>query len=345
MESPKDPPDLARTPAVEGDTDGAREEREAPSSRIGVEVDSLRPPPGEGLLWRLRGVVRMMRPHQWVKNVFVLAPVVFAREIFDPLLLTRAASAFLVFCLLAAAVYTINDLADVESDRSHPIKRFRPIAWGQVPPSMARVVAVVLVIVGLTGAALTSLPLLAVAAAYFALNVAYSLRLKHVAYVDVACISAGFVLRVMAGGFGTRIVVSNYLLVCTALLALFLGFGKRRQELAVAMGKASLQRAALESYSKRGLDTALATMGVATVVTYLAYTLDPHTVAFFRSDYLWVSTVFVVLGVARFLFLVSHRPRAESPTQEMLKDGPFVAIMLSWVILIIWLVYNLRPGR
>jgi len=341
----------ARWGYVAGPFDDIRPAVESPKSVDDVsrealaDVDSMRPASGEGVLWRVRGVIRMMRPHQWVKNVFVLAPVVFAKEIFDPLLLARAASAFLVFCLLAAAVYTINDLADVESDRSHPIKRFRPIAWGQVPPQLARTVAVVLVLGGLLWAGFTSLPLLAVAAGYFTLNVAYSLKLKHVAYLDVACISTGFVLRVMAGGFGTRIQVSSYLLLCTALLALFLGFGKRRQELAVARNKASLQRAALESYTRRGLDIALGVTGAATVITYLAYTLHPHTIAFFRSDHLWVSTVFVLLGVSRFLFLVSHRPRAESPTQEMLKDGPFVAIMLSWVVLVMLLVYNLRPTR
>jgi decaprenyl-phosphate phosphoribosyltransferase len=293
----------------------------------------------------MRGVVRMMRPHQWVKNVFVLAPVVFAREVFAAPLLARAGSGFLIFCLLASAVYTLNDLADVEADRRHPIKRFRSIASGQVSAGLARAVAVLLVLVALGWASLVAPGLLVVSVLYFALNVAYSLKLKHVAYLDVGCIAAGFVLRVMAGGYAAQIEVSRYLLLCTALLALFLGFGKRRQELAVALGRAGSQRASLEAYTKRGLQTALVVTAVLTVATYLAYTLDPHTIEFFRSRHLWVSTVFVVLGVWRFLFLVSHRPRAESPTQEMLKDGPFVAIVLSWVVLVMWLVYNLQPAN
>ncbi len=299
---------------------------------------------GEGLLWRLGGVVRTVRPHQWVKNVFVLAPVVFAKEIFDRLLLERATAAFFVFCLLAGAVYAMNDLADIEADRKHPVKRYRPIASGRVPVPVARGLAAVLV-AGALGWAYTLRPEFAlVAAVYFAQNVAYSFKLKHIAYLDVGFIAAGFVLRVMGGGYATRTPVSGYILVCTALLALFLGFGKRRHELSAAAGKASLQRAALEQYSKRGLDVALAVTGIATVTTYVVYTLDPRTQAFFRSESLWPSSLFVLLGVGRFLQLVKSRPKAESPTQEMLRDGPFVGIVLMWVVLVMIVVYRLKPG-
>jgi 4-hydroxybenzoate polyprenyltransferase len=296
------------------------------------------------VLWRAGGLVKMVRPHQWVKNVFVLAPVFFAKDLFQPQLAIRAAGAFGVFCVLAGAVYTINDLVDAEADRQHPVKRHRPIASGRVPPGMARVAAVVLVVTGLAGAAYGPLPFLITASAYFAQNIAYSFWLKKVAYLDVSLIAAGFVLRVMAGGYGTYIRVSNYLLVCTALLALFLGFGKRRHELAAAAHRAKKQRAALEAYSERGLDVALGVTGVATVTTYVAYTVDSSTRAFFRSDYLWLTTVFVVWAVIRFLHLVRSRPRAESPTQEMLKDGPFVAAVLLWIMVVVWIVYNLHPS-
>ncbi len=298
----------------------------------------------EGLLWRIGGVIRTVRPHQWVKNVFVLAPVVFAKEIFDRRLLESAAAAFFVFCLLAGAVYAMNDLADIEADRKHPVKRHRPIASGRVPVPVARALAAILVVGSLVWAYVIRPEFALVAAVYFAQNVAYSFKLKHVAYLDVSFIAAGFVLRVMGGGFATRTPVSNYILVCTALLALFLGFGKRRHELSAAAGKASLQRAALEQYSKRGLDLALAATGVATVATYVIYTLDPRTRAFFRSDSLWPSSLFVMLGVGRFLQLVKSRPKSESPTQEMLRDGPFVGIVLMWVVLVMWVVYRLKPG-
>jgi 4-hydroxybenzoate polyprenyltransferase len=293
---------------------------------------------------RLRGVVRTLRPHQWVKNVFVLAPVVFAKEVFETRLLLQAASAFAVFCLLAGAVYAMNDVADVEADRLHPVKRFRPIASGRVPLAWARALCVGLVLTALGWASSLGVWFLVTAMAYFALNLGYSLRLKHVAYVDVCCIAAGFVLRVMAGGFATHIAVSKYLLLCTALLALFLGFGKRRHELTIAERKGGQTRAALESYTRGGIDLALAVTGVATVASYLSYTLDSHTRAFFRRDDLWLSTIFVLLGVFRFLWIVRTRPRAESPTQEMLRDSTFVAIVLGWVALVMWMVYRLRPS-
>lgn len=306
--------------------------------------------------WRIGGLLHTIRPHQWVKNAFVLAPVVFAKEVFDLALLVRAGAAFVVFCLLAGAVYTMNDLGDVAADRQHPVKRMRPIASGRVPVAWARATIVVLLALAIIGAvaiegALQSLQVsptfglfVAVATAYFVNNVAYTSRLKHLAYLDVSSIAVGFVLRVMAGGFATNVPVSAYLFVCTALLAAFLGFGKRRHELTAARANAKRQRAALEAYSRRGLDVALWITAAATTLTYVAYTLDPRTRAFFRTDWLWPSTLFVILGVGRFVQLVQTRPEAESPTQEMLKDGPFVLIVVSWVILVMWVVYHLQPG-
>jgi 4-hydroxybenzoate polyprenyltransferase len=299
---------------------------------------------GQKRMSLVAGVVRTVRPHQWVKNVFVLAPVVFAKEAFDPAVLIRAAGAFSVFCLLTGAVYTINDLADVEADRTHPVKRHRPIACGAVPLGIARAMAAALIAVALGFATLISFGFAGVVAGYFLLNLAYSFRLKHLAYVDVVCIATGFVLRVWGGGVATEIQVSKYLLLCTALLALFLGFGKRRHELSADGPRAGRQRAALESYGRRGLDTAMAVTAVTTLVTYVVYTLDPRTRAFFKSDWLWASALFVLLGELRFLFLVRNRPKAESPTQEMLKDGPFVAIVAGWIMLVLWVVYNLHPA-
>ncbi len=337
-----DPPDSEETESE--DPPKVRDGRASGTHPTVSAEDGIPPRISGSIFWRIGGVVKTVRPHQWVKNVFVLAPVVFAKEIFDPLLLTRAAGAFIVFCLLAGAVYTLNDIMDVEADRQHPVKRHRPIAAGRVPMGFAWGMLIVLVAGSLTGAAVSSLGYLAAALAYFTINVAYSVKLKQVAYLDVVLIAAGFVLRVVGGGLATRIDVSAYLFVCTALLALFLGFGKRRHELAGAGGSAKKQRAALERYSKPGLDIALGITGLATMVTYLAYTLDPNTQEFFKTKWLWPSTAFVALGVWRFLHLVRSRPKSESPTQEMLKDGPFVGIVLLWVVLVMWVVYHLRPS-
>lgn len=326
---------------------------ESPPSSAPLESGPYSSQPSRPLLQRgeprssvseLRGLIRTIRPHQWIKNIFVLAPVVFATKLFDPVMLSNALVAFVAFCLLAGAVYTFNDLTDVAADRQHPVKRQRPIASGRVRESVARAFAIALVVISL-GAALWVSPWFAViATGYFLLNIAYTLRLKNVAYVDVGCIALGFVLRVLGGGAATRIEVSWYLFACTALLALFLGFGKRRHELTTAAARRGQQRAALETYTKRGLDAALMATASATVLTYLVYTLDPSTRAFFRAGVLWPTTLFVILGVARFIHIVRFRPKAESPTQEMLSDGPMVAIVLLWIVVVIWLVYNLQPG-
>ncbi|HTJ84307.1 MAG TPA: UbiA prenyltransferase family protein, partial [Polyangiaceae bacterium] len=290
----------------------------APEEKSSPGVSDSGPPPllpafkRGSLPWRLVGVLRTMRPSQWVKNAFVLAPVVFAKQITHPSIIVSAGGAFGVFCLLAGAVYTMNDLVDVEADRVHPKKRFRPIASGRVPIPVARVVAVLLVLASLGGALLGPWQFFATALGYLVLQIAYSFRLKKIAYVDVGCIAAGFVLRVLAGSFAVRVAPSGYMLACTALLALFLGFGKRRHELAGS--NAAKQRAALEQYSPQALTTALAITGLGAVGTYFAYTLDSGTQAFFDSKWLWVTTLHPLFGVARFLQLVVGRPKAETPT-------------------------------
>lgn len=303
----------------------------------------------------VKGLVKTVRPHQWVKNLFVMAPMFFHKDVFlstpaGPALnlrvTARAVAATAVFCLLAGAVYTINDLVDVDADRVHPVKRHRPIASGAVPVPAARLAAAVLVAGSLGAAALLSPWFAAVAALYFAQNVAYSFKLKHVAFLDVGLIAFGFVLRVFAGGVATDTHVSGYMLACTALLALFLGFGKRRHEIGGAT--AGKQRQALEAYTKASLNVALAVTGTATAATYVAYTIDPATRRFFNSDWLWVTAPFTVFGIVRFLMLVSGRAgrgkRAESPTQEMLSDVPFVLNLVAWVVVVVAVVYRLRPG-
>jgi 4-hydroxybenzoate polyprenyltransferase len=284
-----------------------------------------------------------MRPQQWVKNVFVIAPVFFAKDIFDLSLLKRALAAFLVFCLLAGAVYTMNDIVDVEGDRIHPVKRHRPIASGRVPIGAAKILAVVLALLSLASGFVLGWPFVVVAVLYFVQNIAYSFKLKNVAYVDVSLIAAGFVLRVVAGAFAIHVPVSNYILACTLLLALFLGFGKRRHELAQAAHNAKKQRAALEAYSPRALSIALALTAIATQVCYTAYTLDPTTRARFHSDWLWLTSPFTLFGMARFLQLVTSRPKAESPTQEILRDVPFIVNIILWVVVVLAIIYGLRP--
>jgi 4-hydroxybenzoate polyprenyltransferase len=316
---------------------------------------SLQLPVSKGRGGLLRGVIKTLRPHQWVKNLFVLAPMFFHKDVFlrtaqgpalNLALTGRALAATAVFCLLAGSIYTINDIADVAADRLHPVKRFRPIASGVVPEGVAWAVAIALVVFSLGMSYLIAPALAVVAVVYFAENLAYTFKLKKVAFLDVGLIAFGFVLRVLAGGIATDVHVSGYMLACTALLALFLGFGKRRQELALA--NAGKQRAALEAYTAKSLNWAMAITGSATVATYVAYTLDPVTRAFFNTNYLWLTAPNVAFGIVRFLQIVSGKAgrgvKAESPTQEMLRDVPFVLTIVVWVIVVVAIVYQLRPG-
>jgi 4-hydroxybenzoate polyprenyltransferase len=328
-------------------------DRSSMGATEGAPVEPSEPPPRQGSM--VSGLVKSLRPHQWVKNLFVMAPMFFGKDVFvqvagvpalNLIVTGRAVAATAVFCLLAGAVYTINDLVDVEADRVHPVKRFRPIASGVVPEQVAKAMAIALVVVSLGTAWLIDWRFAGVALLYFAENLAYTFRLKKVAFLDVGLIAFGFVLRVAAGGLATGIRPSGYMIACTALLALFLGFGKRRHELAGE--NAAKQRAALEAYTPASLNAALALAGGATIVTYVAYTLDSATRAFFRSDFLWLTAPFTVFGILRFLFLVSGRGgrglKSESPTQEMLRDVPFVLNLVVWVLVIVAIIYRLRPS-
>lgn len=279
-----------------------------------------------------------MRPRQWVKNLFVLAPLVFAKELFSPTAALRALAAFAAFCLLASAVYFLNDLVDVVADRAHPVKRNRPIASGVLTIDAARRIAFVLVVVALGASVALGWAFLACAVAYLAQNFAYSFKLKRIAYLDVLSIAVGFELRVVSGSYAAQVPPSVYLLVVTFLLASFLGLGKRMHELNQG-ARAEKQRAALKAYDPRVLSALLYLTATATLATYVVYTLDPSTRHMFGSDYLIATAAFSVFGVLRFIHLVRHSATAESPTEEMLRDKPFLVNLGLWAISIVAVIY------
>jgi 4-hydroxybenzoate polyprenyltransferase len=279
-----------------------------------------------------------MRPHQWVKNLFVLAPLVFAKELGEAGPALRTAAAFGLFCLASSTVYILNDLADIEADRAHPVKRNRPLASGQVPTAVARAVGLGLAAFVLAASTFLGGWVVASIGGYLALNLAYTFGLKRIAYVDVLSITAGFELRVLAGTFAAQVPPTLYLLVVTFLLATFLGFGKRMHELVQGEG-ATKQRAVLARYNRRTLLALLYTTGLATVATYVVYTLDPSNRSAFGTDYLLLSAPMPLFGVLRFLHLVRTQPEVESPTEEMLKDKPFLANLALWVVVVLSLIY------
>ncbi|MBN1770772.1 MAG: decaprenyl-phosphate phosphoribosyltransferase [Deltaproteobacteria bacterium] len=273
----------------------------------------------------LFGIFRTLRPHQWVKNVFVLAPLVFSRHLGEHGITLRAVAAMLVFCLLSGSVYAINDVLDAEKDRAHPTKRNRPVASGKVPPRVASAVAVGLIAVSIGGAAVLGVGFSIVASAYLLLNLAYSAYLKEVVFVDVLIIASGFVLRVLGGSLASDVRASSWLLACTFLLALFLALGKRAHELRTAGEKAGERRPVLLRYSAGAIRALMAATGLATLGAYAAYTLAPHTREFFGTSLLVLTTPFPALGLARFWWLVRRPHGGESPTDAMLRD-PLVLV-------------------
>lgn len=285
----------------------------------------------------LPGLLRTMRPHQWVKNLFVLVPLVFAQELFDLHAALRALFGFAIFCLVAGSVYILNDLVDVEADRQHPTKKNRPIASGQVPESAAKTALGVLILVSLLGMYFLGWPFLGATTAYLVQNVAYSFALKKVAYLDVLLIAAGFELRVIAGAFAAEVPASWYVLLVTFVFATFLGLGKRLHELGHSEDGAA--RKALEAYDARTVTRLMGVTGLLTVITYVAYTLDPHTAETFGTEYLWITTVFTLFGMVRFVQLVRRKGDADSPTDAMLRDVPFLANLVCWAICIVVLLY------
>lgn len=280
---------------------------------------------------------KTMRPVQWVKNVFVLAPLVFGGELLTPAFALRGAGAFAVFCVLASSVYVLNDLVDVESDREHPKKKHRPIASGKLSIEAARTAFVVLLSIAIGGGALLGHEFLFAAMAYLILNLAYSFALKKVAYLDVVALAGCYELRVLAGAFAADVPASVYLLVETFLLSSFLGLGKRAHELAHLGGGET--RKALRGYSPGALKALLALTGLATVVTYAMWTLDAHTIAMFGTPYLVYTTPFMIIGVGRFVQLIQHAD-TESPTEAMLRDKLFVATFIVGAIVVLALIYR-----
>jgi decaprenyl-phosphate phosphoribosyltransferase len=288
------------------------------------------------------GLVRTIRPHQWVKNVFVAAPLVFSRHLEDPAYLWREAAAVLAFCLLSGAVYAFNDVRDVAADRVHPTKRHRPIAAGELSERAALVWSGILAAVALGGCLALRWQLAVWAALYFAQNIAYSVKLKHVAFVDVSLIATGFLLRVLAGSAAISVRASGWVLACTALLALFFGLGKRAHELAWAesAGASTATRAALSGYRLPVVRVAMLVLGVLTCAAYVAYTLDNHTVELFGTRNLVYSAPFVAIGIVRFLSLALWKPGVESPTDAMLRDPWFLADLAAATATVLYIIYG-----
>jgi 4-hydroxybenzoate polyprenyltransferase len=296
----------------------------------------LKPFPGPALapvaeLPRRRSPARAafvaLRPRQWLKNLLLFAGIIFAAEIGDASRWIQAVAAFVAYCAASSAAYLVNDLRDAEADRLHPVKRRRPIARGELRPRVAVGLSCVLAALALGIAVALGPGSLACLLCFVALQVAYTLRLKHVVLVDVLVIAALFVVRAAAGAIAVDVKISPWLLVCTALLALFLALGKRRAELVLVGAERTPGRAVLEGYSLSLVDQLLAAVAGATIVAYALYTVTA------RDSYALVATVpFVVLGLGRYLQLLHRHDAGEEPENVLLGDWPILATVAAWAI-------------
>jgi len=280
--------------------------------------------------------LKLLRPKHWVKNLLLGAPMVFSFA-YTAENVARLAAAFVAFCALSSAVYIVNDIADRESDRHHPKKRKRPIAAGRISVKAATMAAMGLAVAGLIVAGVASIKVLVVAMIYVLMNLAYSSRLKHVPILDVMLVALGFVLRVMAGAYAIRVPLSHWILLCTFFGALFIAFGKRKNEMGLPEEEKKRHRKSASEYTDRFIDQMLALSAGIAVVFYAFYTIDPEVVKRFGSQRLVYTTPIVVFGVLRYYYLLYNRDEGGDPVALALEDRPLILCLLVWLASVIFI--------
>jgi len=285
-------------------------------------------------------ILKEMRPRQWTKNVFVFAALVFDRQLTKIASLESTLAAFVIFCLLSSSVYIMNDLLDVEADRHHPIKKNRPIAAGNLPISVAIIAAIVLIVISFTAAFLLSTELGIIVGMYFLVNLAYSIWLKHIPLIDVMIIAFGFVLRVVAGVSVIQVErFSPWLYIVMSLLALYIGFGKRRAEMTVLTNESnSSHRKVLDGYTLALIDQLLTIVSSCTLIAYSFYTFSAPNLP--ENHVMMLTIPFVLYGIFRYLFLIQVKNKGGEPEELLLKDRPLQATVLLWAITVLVIFYK-----
>jgi 4-hydroxybenzoate polyprenyltransferase len=281
-----------------------------------------------------------MRPQQWIKNFFLFAALIFSGNLFHSNLFSQVAIGFFLFSLAASGIYLLNDLTDLENDKLHPIKSKRPLPSGKLSPGVARIFCILLIVAGIAGAYALNQSFMWIVLAYVVINVLYSFILKNVVILDVMTISAGFVLRVIAGAIVINVPTSEWLLICTVLLSLFLGFSKRRHELTMLESHANFHRSVLEHYSPYFLDQMIGIVTASTVMSYALYAISDETIKKFGTNKLIYTVPFVLYGIFRYLYLVHRKVEGGNPTRLALTDLPLLVNIMLWIVTASIIIYG-----
>jgi 4-hydroxybenzoate polyprenyltransferase len=285
--------------------------------------------------------ISLLRPHQWLKNIFVFLPLFFDKKLLHIDYLVNAIWAFAAFSLAASAIYCLNDIMDIEADKRHPKKRLRPLASGKITKAQAYVIMVILILASLAiaGIAFESKNLLAIIAIYIVLNIGYCIRLKHIAIVDVFIIASGFCLRVAAGGVATDIWISQWIILQTFLLALFLAFAKRRDDVVLFNRDGSKARKNINRYNLEFLNNAISIVATMTMMCYIIWCVSEEVIARMGTNQLYITAVFALMGVMRYLQLTMVDNKSGSPTKILLKDRFIHFCVAGWVATFLVLIY------
>jgi 4-hydroxybenzoate polyprenyltransferase len=287
----------------------------------------------------LRDLIQITRPQQWTKNAVVFAALIFSKHLFVVEQVLLVAAGFVCFCLVASGCYVVNDIRDCERDRQHPLKSLRPLPAGRMSRQTALMLASGLMGTGLLGSLILHGQFFLLVALYAALQLTYTFALKDMVILDVMTIASGFVIRAVAGGVIIAVPVSQWLIICTFLGALFLGFCKRRHELVLLEGRATDHRASLREYSPYFLDQMISVVTASTVVAYAIYTASPEVREKLGTDRLYLTIPFVLFGIFRYLYLVHQRDAGGDPTQVLLTDRPLLLGVLLWIVTATLLLY------
>ncbi len=288
-------------------------------------------------------ILKLLRVQQWAKNLFVFLPLFFSGQMMNPHLLLQSVVAFFAFSFAASSIYCFNDIYDVQADRAHPQKSGRPIASGAVSLAGGYVLMAVCLALSVSAVCLFAgaacYGLLAVLAVYYAMNIAYCIALKRYAIVDVMTIAAGFVLRVLAGGIATGIELTEWVILMTFLLALFLAFAKRRDDVILYRDSGVAPRKNTSRYNMEFINQVMTLLSTVTVVAYIMYTVSPDVTARFGSDHIYLTSFFVLAGILRYLQVSIVDNKSGSPTKILLRDRFIHACILGWILAFMVIIY------